>query len=400
MSPETPESVPEPHAAGGRARTGLLYFLSILLGFGVLVGVAHYAGISQSLSGLRRLSLSAAALMMAVYSIAWLVRGQRLRQLLGLLGTRASVWESTAIEAAADLANYVLPAKLGDVAKVVCLKKRKSLMVAKGIVAAFLVRLTDLTAVVLLAGLSMVWLVCAGDQVAGALLAIALLGAVAVAGLVLLFLAAPSLISRLAGGRLGRLVRPLEPLAAAARVPPAGLIGVLATATVVWTFEILTFYSLVRSMGVELGLTAAMFALMLANLSKVVPLTPLGLGVFEGAMVFLLEGFGVARADAFAVALMFHAFANVFTFLLGIGAVFLFRWNLPALRRSFASGRAMETETKTAAGAQVAEEERPDGAQPNDRCEDSLPSRSCQDRVDHPAPACREATLSAGDDRR
>jgi uncharacterized membrane protein YbhN (UPF0104 family) len=317
----------------------VLYFFSVLLGFGVLAAVGYHAGISESLAALKRLSPAVAVSLVATYSLAWLARGQRLRQLLALLHTRGGIWESVGIEVAADLANYVLPAKIGDVAKVVCLKKRKSLGVAQGIVAAFLIRLTDLAAVVLLAVVSMAWLAWSGDRVAVGFWAVAAVAAAAVAGLAALFLAGGDLVLRVKQGWWGRVLRPLRPLGTASRMPSSGLIGVLATATAVWGFEVLTFYCLMRAMDVGIGLWAAVFALMLANLSKIVPLTPLGLGVFEGTMVLLLVQFGADRADAFALAVVFHAFANVFTFLLGVTAVILFRWDFSALRTSFAAGR-------------------------------------------------------------
>jgi len=104
--------------------------------------------------------------------------------------------------------------------------------------------------------------------------------------------------------------------------------GRLAAAAFVLT--LLSWFALALSawfvmLAFDLGLSPAAGALVVVatGLASILPSSPAGLGVFEGATVVALGAYGVARSDALSYALVLHA-VNFFPYLIA-GAVAL-RW--------------------------------------------------------------------------
>jgi len=306
--------------AGVRRR--LLHLLSLLLGLGLVVGIGWHAGLHRVLGDLASLSPWILLPLCAVYGISWALRGLRMRLLVRLLGGRMGFLESTGVELVGDLANQVIPAKLGDVTKVVYLRRRRRLETGAGVTAALLVRLADLLAVSLMA-LASLGLVT-GEVLSGlpgVVPAVAAIIAVITAG-TLVFTRRPGAFTLLLPGPLRRHRDTVTEIAGRLRRAPRSLFLVLFQSCLVWVFDILTLYVFLDAFGVSLGFARTAFVLLLSNLMKIVPLTPNGIGVYEGAMVVLLGRFGVAESTAFTIGVLDHAFMNVFSLILSLVALY------------------------------------------------------------------------------
>jgi uncharacterized membrane protein YbhN (UPF0104 family) len=306
-----------------RMRSGSVWLhrLSILLGVAIIVFVGSRIGIADALEQAGRLSPLVLLPLVAVYSVSWLMRGLRLKLLANDLGGKPGFPLALGTELVADLANQVIPARMGDVAKVALLKRRGVLDVVPGAFAAFMVRFGDLAAVTLL------MLGCVpflpGEETSGFTLYMSAAGGLVLLSAVAVFLFAvrPRTFARVVPARMPGLRRQVLRLGRHLKGHPSGALRLLGVSALVWIFDILTLYVLLEAFHVRLAPAATGFVLLASNLTKAFPITPNGLGVYEGAMVLLLGAFGVPESTAFAVAVLDHAFMNAMSFVMGAVAL-------------------------------------------------------------------------------
>ena len=95
----------------------------------------------------------------------------------------------------------------------------------------------------------------------------------------------------------------------------------LACSVVIWLCEGVFSYLIFISMGQYMNPIIVIFSTMIAILTKVIPITPGGIGVFEGTMVFMLSLFGLDAKIGAVVSTINHFIMNFYTILLGIYAL-------------------------------------------------------------------------------
>lgn len=299
-----------------------MHVMSSLAGIGLLVLIASRAGYEQFLQNLREIQPIVLVPLVTVYSVSWLFRGLRFKRILTLLNAKSSLFKALGIELIADLANQVIPAKLGDSVKVLYMHKTGMLKYASGTFAAFLVRAMDLAAVILLALFSVVFV---SGSVAAGYLSYILTMSVLVLLLALagwLFVFHPSVIRKALIGPLKKLRPSVTELADQMKQNPGQLVLILLESMLVWVFDILTLYIFLLVFGVKLSFAETAFVMLLSTVTKILPLTPNGLGVYEGMMVVLLTGFGVLESRAFTIAVLDHGFMNIYSMLLSVIALY------------------------------------------------------------------------------
>jgi len=90
-----------------------------------------------------------------------------------------------------------------------------------------------------------------------------------------------------------------------------------ASSLLIWTIDVLTAVVVLAAFGIELTafvVGVAFFAVSVGNLAKVLPLTPAGLGLYEGAFAVIVVGLTpIAGAVAVSVAIVDHAVKNATT---------------------------------------------------------------------------------------
>ena len=105
------------------SRSTWLYWFSILLGIGIVIFIGNRVGFGEALEQVGRLSPVILLPLFIVYSLSWVMRGLRLKFLIRDLGSRIGFPLALGTELVADMANQVIPARLGDVAKIAILKR-------------------------------------------------------------------------------------------------------------------------------------------------------------------------------------------------------------------------------------------------------------------------------------
>jgi uncharacterized protein (TIRG00374 family) len=309
-------------ASGSNRGKALLWVVSAIAGLAILVLVGIRTGLREFFENLRLIDPLVLAPLILVYSISWLFRGLRLKQVLHLTGVSTGFFKALGIELLADLPNQVVPAKLGDSVKVVYLHRSGMMDYRKGTFTAFLVRAMDLAAVIILALFSAVFV--SGSLAGGYityLAAMALL-VVVIAAVGWVFTMHPGLFRRLLAGPFKGLRNSAGELAGQMRKAPGRLLSILVVSMLVWVFDILTLLIFLTVMGIRLSFAETSFVMLLSTAAKIVPLTPNGLGIYEGMMVVLLAGFGIDQSTAFTVAVLDHGFMNIYSLLLSLVAVY------------------------------------------------------------------------------
>ena len=74
-----------------------------------------------------------------------------------------------------------------------------------------------------------------------------------------------------------------------------------------WCFQWLACYTLVRALGLHVGMGAAAAVLFAVNVTAVLPATPSNLRVFQAACVAVLAAYGVSHTDALAYGIVLQA---------------------------------------------------------------------------------------------
>lgn len=290
---------------------------------------------ARRLLGLRALAAWSAGLAVSVLCCWLTVRGIHLGTALHRAGAAQPVWLLAALAAfaaatatralrwwvlfdpparpplravnAATLIGYlfnsILPARAGEAARVIALRRSSRRPAAEIAGTVIVERLIDTAALFgLLAALSP-WL---------PMPAVSPIALWAIAGASVVGLAAVAAAPRLAH----RLPMPARIHPYAAQIV-AGLTAVVrrraiaASCTVLtllsWGLMGLSTWALMQDMNLGLGPQAGLFVAIATGIAMVVPSAPASVGVFEAATVLVLAAFGIARTPALGFAIVLHA---------------------------------------------------------------------------------------------
>ncbi|MFB6298497.1 MAG: flippase-like domain-containing protein [Salinirussus sp.] len=286
--------------------------------------------------------LAAAA---GVYVLSWPVRGLRYRDILRELGYTERIGFLTGAVFISQTGNLVFPARAGDAVRAYVVKARRSIPYPSGFASLAVERVLDLLTITGLAGTVLVGFAVLdpgrlGNVAAGvtggrasgrvAVAVAAVVGAVAVALTAVIVASARSERSRIRGA-----VRRLSDDSYAEYVAdvieqfagdvqrvagrPAAFLRVAATSLIIWTLDVATALLVFAAFGVALPVVpfvaVGFFAVSVGNLAKVLPLSPGGIGLYEGAFSLLVIALvpGVAWQTALGAAVVDHAVKNVVT---------------------------------------------------------------------------------------
>jgi uncharacterized membrane protein YbhN (UPF0104 family) len=217
-----------------------------------------------------------------------------------------------------QLMNMCLPARAGDVVKVVALSRGG---------ASGKTSMTDATGAVLAdKGIDALVMLFAAASIGGGLsryaapepahAALAVGGAALVAGVAWLLLSRlrPAVLRRFQEASRATL-RNMRTLLTPARLSRGLLLGTLVVGA-----EVLGLVVLCSGLGISLGLGGALYVLVVLCLGIVIPVSVASIGPYEAAIAFALHRFGVSTADAIAIGVVHHAvqIATVGVFALGI----------------------------------------------------------------------------------
>lgn len=220
------------------------------------------------------------------------------------------------------LFNNILPARAGEVARVVALHQRARTSRVEAGATVVLERLYDVAALLVLLAVTLPFTPDVAWLPSGAVIGTAL--AVFVGLAVALVAGGGEGGRRLVTAGLARIpaVSPARAHTVAAGIE-SGLVGlrkprlalvVFLLSLISWAAFGLSAWFVIHVFDLGLSPVAGLFVMIAVGLAMILPSPPAGLGVFEGAVVLALGVYGVQPADALSCALVLHA-VNFFPFI-------------------------------------------------------------------------------------
>jgi uncharacterized membrane protein YbhN (UPF0104 family) len=256
--------------------------------------------------------LSLLVLAVAFYGVATVVRGWRWHVILRHSGIGHSRADAYALTAVGYMGNTVLPARGGEVLRILLLGERTDARRREILGSIVAERALDAVALILLFAL-LTWTAVAGAPVGQAPAAVAL-ALVAAAALVLLFYIWLRRRGRLEG--FASIVRPFL-LASRLMVGKLGL-SLLGVTIGVWFVEGAIFWLIGHSLDLEMTFLEGLFLVVLTSFFLSVPAAPGYLGTFDAALIFGLKALDIRGGDAVAYVVLVRFVLFVPITLLGL----------------------------------------------------------------------------------
>jgi uncharacterized protein (TIRG00374 family) len=340
--------VPAPNKARWVGLVGVLLSL-VLVGLGLRA--FPLAEVGSALGRADPVWLGAAVLL---YLVPFPLRGLRWATLLESVKPVSTV---AAIEvfSIGTLANNVMPARLGDVARAFVLAKREQVSASSSFATIMLERVFDgvvvvgmLLAVLVLHPPGAAWVegvawvmgvVFSGAIVVSALLAWNEARALALAAWMLR--PAPPPLTEKILGILGKLARGLHTL----RSLRATLV-VVVTSVLIWGLEAGVYGLVLHALGLEAPAYGLVLVMAVLTLGLTAPSAPAFVGVFEGLVIAAVGLYGITGPSAAAYALAMHAVH----FVVGTGLGLASAWRLGLRVRELRAAEPLAAEASSSAG--------------------------------------------------
>ena len=313
------------------------------------------------------------ALSAVIYAVSWPLRGLRYRDILDSMGFHEKWRFLTGAVFISQTGNLVFPARLGDGVRAYVVKARRSIPYPSGFASLAVERVFDLLTITVLAGVVMVGLAATGS--AGELLAAitgdavdgdtarsgqtavyvaAAVGLVAI-GAVVAIVASARTDANFVRAAIGRLSDDsyadyvagiVEGFVADVQTVTAdgGAFARVGLASLtIWALDVVTALAVFAAFGTPLSpsvIAVGFFAVSVGNLAKVLPLTPGGVGLYEGAFTIIVAPLTpVGVTAALSIAIVDHAVKNAVTVL---GGVVSMAWLNVSLTTAVEESRSVE----------------------------------------------------------
>lgn len=211
--------------------------------------------------------------------------------------------------------NSILPARAGEAARIVVLKRRIGGSGAEATATVVIERAYDVLCLLVLLFVTLPWLPHVTWLHAAVLLAIVLAAGLAIAIVVLaLFGARPLSFALRPLARLPFLSRERVDLIAenlahgfAALRRPRLALGALFWTTLGWLTAGVSTWLLMLGFNLHVSFVGGLFVVIATNLAAILPSSPAAIGVFEAATLAALNPYGVTDSRALSYALVLHA---------------------------------------------------------------------------------------------
>lgn len=329
----------------------------------VLVALALmtvYLDPAEVVEAMRTADVGLLAVATAVYLFSWPLRGARYRDILAELGFHERVGFLTGAVFISQTGNLVFPARAGDAVRAYIVKARRGIPYPSGFASLAIERVFDLLTITALAGVTFIGLAAAGIDVTGlgandapesgaesgrtAMYVAAGVGTAALVAVGVIVTTARSernlvrtTLGRISSdsyvdyvaGVVERFAADVQTIARNRRA--FAVVGV--SSVLIWSIDVVTALLVFAAFGVDLALVTLVavgfFAVSVGNLAKVLPLSPGGIGLYEGAFALIVVALTpVSWGVALAAAIADHAIKNLVTVAGGVASTLLLNVSL------------------------------------------------------------------------
>lgn len=250
--------------------------------------------------------------------LTWYLRGGRYQYILKELGTTCGLTYATATILIGQIVNIVVPARLGDFTRIFILHKDKETPYTKGFSSVIEERLFDLGTISLLSAMTLPFLNNLLPEWMTRLIILVLI--VGLGALSALYLSKYLLSQNKILTKVLEILRYIRSLS----LTPHSILLLGSLSLLIWMGETAICYLIARMFQVSLSFTLVLFAVTIGNLSKTLPLTPGGVGVYEIIVTSVLSFGGIPLATATLIAVIDHLIKNIIPILGGILSLYYF----------------------------------------------------------------------------
>lgn len=297
-----------------------------------------------------------------MYGLSWPLRGARYRDILAELGFHEHIGFLTGAVFISQTGNLVFPARAGDVVRAYIVKTRRNVPYPTGFASLAIERVFDLLTITALAGIVLLGLAASGTSgfyppgsselgaIARsgrvAMTVAAAVGILAITAVTLIVTSARSDRNRIrpvirqfsddsyalyVAAVIERFVSDVQTVAADHRT----FIRVSAASLVIWGIDVTTALTVLAAFEPAVPLptlvVVSFFAVSVGNLAKVLPLSPGGIGLYEGAFTLLVVGLtGLPVGLVLGAAIVDHAIKNAVTVTGGVVSMIVLNVSLTA----------------------------------------------------------------------
>jgi uncharacterized membrane protein YbhN (UPF0104 family) len=308
----SPDGSPADAFAGRPSRRLILVGLTATTGL-VILAAARLVDTSELLGAVTDVLMRPELLLpfLALYTLAFWLRAIAWQELLLAKGR---IFDLFSILMASLALNHLLPAKVGEAARVYLLTKREAAM-APAVVTTVLARVLDFASLLAIAAAA--GFIAAGRAPGGAALLIPLLPVTG--GAAALFFVASPWSERLAPRLPAKGVAFARQCRAALRQAQGGpMVRAFLLTTVSWLLESVVLLVAARALGVDLSVPAAMAVTAFTLVFQAVQVTPGGLGIYEATMTGALATYGVDADTGLLLATSAHALKFLYSYVVGL----------------------------------------------------------------------------------
>jgi hypothetical protein len=319
---------------------GLLTVLALLL-------MTQYIDFGAVVTEMRQADPVLVAVAALVYVVSWPLRGVRYRDILAEQGYTTDVRFLTGAIFISQTGNLVFPARAGDAVRAYVIKMRRGIPYPSGFASLAVERVFDLLTITALAGVVLIGYTATGQtaelartvtgaegagRVAVTVASVVGLAALVAVGAIVASARAGTSFVRRAVHRVStdsyadyvasvveRFVGDVQRVAGTR----AGFGRVGVSSVLIWSLDVVTAVLVLQAFEPGMSLvtlvSVGFFAVSVGNLAKVLPLSPGGVGLYEGAFTLLVVGMtDVAFPLALGAAVLDHAVKNLVTVIGGV----------------------------------------------------------------------------------
>ena len=299
-------------------------YVMFLSSFLILALILLYAGVKDVLGFIVGVNLFILFISAIIYSLSWIFRGLRYEKIVGFITKRKlGVIFMTGTIAISQTLNLILPARAGDLVRAYILKRKKEIPYITGISSLVAERVFDIIAVFLLSLISFTYVVSlkVPNEITTTMLIIGIL--------IVAFFAFLLLFKSKRVEWLNKIIEEIKMVSTS----PALFIYLLVLSAAIWMIDVFTCYVVSISLGLKIPLLLIVFAVMIGNLTKILPITPGGIGTYEAAVTAILSLILITPAQAFSIAFLDHIIKNIVTVIFGSVYISAFGLKIQEVRK-------------------------------------------------------------------
>jgi uncharacterized membrane protein YbhN (UPF0104 family) len=254
---------------------------------------------------------------------SWVMRGYRYQKILNNLLIPAGFFFSIACIFLGKTVNMVVPARVGDVVRIIPIHQKYKATISQGLSSVILERALDITTIALLGLIAVVFMI---DAPVWLVSTIAMPLCIIGTGILLILVSKEWKAKNRYLGFVLNLFDEIRMVSLSLHT----MATLFAISTIIWICDITICYFVALMFHATIPFDLLFLAIAIANIVKAVPVTPGGIGTYELALATTLEFGAVPAAIATMVSIMDHLMKNLITLIGGVASIMYFgTWIIP-----------------------------------------------------------------------